>query len=87
MNWHNRPGKPGDPLCVVCGARAPYGTCDNVCTRAKRNGLTRGRQMFHDVRRVSRMPTPILYQAQGENRLCTDAIHYNRPYLAADYAA
>lgn len=79
MNWHNRPGKPGDPLCTVCGARAPYGTCDSVCTRAKRNGLTRGRQIFHDTRRAQRIVIEQTYYDLGLN--------YNRPYLHPAYAA
>lgn len=93
MNFYpNRPGKPGDKLCVVCGARTAYhnDTCDTTCTRAKRNGLTRGRQLFHDTRRAARIrisETRWMDRHVGESTLHIDVIHYNRPYLAHSYAA
>lgn len=71
-------------LCEVCGCRLTNWcatTCDPVCTRAKRAGLTRGQQMFYDVKymtRYARLP-PLRPTRTEEN--------YNQPYLRRTYAA
>ena len=37
--------------CIICGARAPGATCDSVCTRARKNGVSREDQMRRDMER------------------------------------
>lgn len=76
-------------LCVVCGARCTgrYGgeadTCDYVCKRAKRKGLTRAAYLSQSIKQDER-------QSQQEDRRgivrVLESTDYNQPYLAAAYS-